>query len=105
MVVVQAVILFRSETWVLTPRLEKGIKGFHHRVAGWMAVMGPKRQQYRMWVYPHIWVALVRMVLGDIWVYIACHQNMVAQYIEILLIMNLCLAANQNPGMRLSRKS
>ena len=29
--VVQVVILFGSETWVLTPPLEKALVGFHHR--------------------------------------------------------------------------
>ena len=29
--VVQAVLLFGSETWVLTPQLEKALKGFHQQ--------------------------------------------------------------------------
>ena len=29
--VVQAVIMFGSETWVLNPRLEKAHAGFHHQ--------------------------------------------------------------------------
>ena len=29
-VVVQAVLIFGSETWVLTPRFEKYLEGFHH---------------------------------------------------------------------------
>ena len=28
--VVQAVLLFGSKTWILTPRLEKALVGFHH---------------------------------------------------------------------------
>ena len=28
--VVQAVFLFGSKTWILTPRLEKALVGFHH---------------------------------------------------------------------------
>ena len=31
--VVQAVLLFGSETWVLTPQLDKALARFHHRVA------------------------------------------------------------------------
>ena len=41
--VVQAVLLFSSETWVTTPRLEKSLKGFHHRAVRQMAGMVPKR--------------------------------------------------------------
>ena len=39
--VVQAVVLFRFETWVLTPRLEKSLEGFHHQAVWQMAGMGP----------------------------------------------------------------
>ena len=42
---VQAVILFGSETWVLNPWLEKSLKGFHHLVERQMEGMGPKRQR------------------------------------------------------------
>ena len=56
--VVQVVLLFGSETWVLTPRLEKFLEVFHPRVARPMAVMGPKRQRYGTCVYPPIGAAL-----------------------------------------------
>ena len=42
MAVVQAVILFGSELWVVTPHMEKALKGFHHRAVWWMTGMGPK---------------------------------------------------------------
>ena len=45
--VVQAVLLFGSETWVLTPRLEKSLERFHHQAARRMVGMGPKIQQDR----------------------------------------------------------
>ena len=41
-VVVQAVILFWSETWFLTPQLDKYLKGFHHGAVRCMVIMGPK---------------------------------------------------------------
>ena len=40
--VVQAVTLSGSKMWVITPRLEKSLEGFHHRAARRMAGMGPK---------------------------------------------------------------
>ena len=58
MVVVQAVLLFGSKTWVLTPRLEKSLEGFHHWLEQRMAGMAPKRQRDRKWVYPPIGAAL-----------------------------------------------
>ena len=44
--VVQELPLFGSETWVMTPRMEKDIESFHHRVVRRMVGMGPKHQQY-----------------------------------------------------------
>ena len=41
MVVVQAVLLFGSETLVVTPRMDKSLAGFHHRAVWQMAGMGP----------------------------------------------------------------
>ena len=47
---VQAVILFGLETWVMTPFMEISLKGFHHRAIRRMSGMGPKRQCDRTWV-------------------------------------------------------
>ena len=58
MAVVQAVLLFGSETWVWTPRLKKSLEGFHHQAAWWMAGMGPKLHQDGTWVDPPIEAAL-----------------------------------------------
>ena len=42
--------------------------------------------------------------LEEIGVYIARRQNTFAQYIATRPIMDLCLVAERNPGMRLSRR-
>ena len=52
--VVQAVILFELETWVVTPQLDKALAGFHHHVVWRMAGMGPEHQLDSTWVYPKI---------------------------------------------------
>ena len=56
--VVQAVILLGSETWILTPQLEKALKGFHQQAAWRMAGMYPNRQWDGTCVDPSIGVAL-----------------------------------------------
>ena len=76
--VVQAVLLFGSEMWVLTPWLEKSLEGFHHREVWQMAGMGPKHQRYGTWVYPPIGVALEMVGLEEIGVYISRLHNTVA---------------------------
>ena len=104
MAVVQAVLLSGSETWVLTPRFEKVLAGFHHRVARQMARMVPRHQPDSTWVYPPIGAALSMVGLEYIGVYINRHQNAVAQYTATYPIMDLWLAAERNPGMRLSKQ-
>ena len=49
-------------------------------------------------------MALAMVGLEEIGLYIACHENMVAQYDETCPIMDLCLVAEQDPGLRLSRE-
>ena len=103
MAMVKAVLLFGSDTWVLTPRLEKALEGFHHLATRRMAGMRPKCKPDGTWVYPPIGAALAMLVLEEIGVYITRHQNTVAQYILIRPIVDLCLAAERKPGTRLSR--
>ena len=104
MTLVKAVLFFGSETWVVTPRLEKALTGFHHRVVWRMAGMGTKFQLNGKWVYPTIGVVLVMVVLEEIGVFITHRQNTVAQYISNCPIMDLFLAAEQRPGVQLSRR-
>ena len=87
--VVQAVLFFGYETWVVTPRLDKALAGFHHRVVRRMAGMGPKCQFNRTWVYPPIGAALVTVGPEEIGLYITRLQNTVAQYIVTYPIMDL----------------
>ena len=48
--VVKSVLLFGYKTWVLNPRLEKSLDGFHHQAAQHIAGMGPKFQRDITWV-------------------------------------------------------
>ena len=65
--------------------------------------MGPKHQQGGTWVYPPIGAALAMVGLDDIRVYITLLQNTVAHYIATRPIMDFCMAAEQKPGLCLSR--
>ena len=78
MVVVQEVIIFESETWVMILWLEKSLEGFHHWAVRRMAGMGPKLQWGGTWVYSLIGAVLEMVVLQEIGVYISRLQNMVA---------------------------
>ena len=61
--VVKVVLLFSSETWVITPWMEKAVEVFHHQAVHPMAIMGPKRQRDGTWVYPPIGEALTMVGL------------------------------------------
>jgi hypothetical protein len=55
--IVQSVLLYGCETWVLSDRMISTLHGFHHRVAQKIA----KKQAYllaRDWIYPPIEEAL-----------------------------------------------
>ena len=68
--VVQAGLLFGSETWVMNPQMEKSLEGFRHRLVRRMADMGPKRQLDGTWVYSPIGEAMATVGLDDIGLYI-----------------------------------
>ena len=101
-VTVQVVLLFGYKRWIMTLRLEKSLKGFQHQAVQRMAGMGLKRQWDGKWMYTLIGEALEMVGMNKIGVYIAHRQNMVSRYIATCLIMDLCLAAERNLGLRLS---
>ena len=49
--VIQAVMLFGAETWVVTPRMGTALGGFHTQVARRLTGQLPRRTTYRMWKY------------------------------------------------------
>ena len=69
-VVVQSVLLFGSEMWVMNPRLDKPLEGFHNRAVRRVVGMVPKHQRYGTWVYPPIGEALTMMGMDETGVYI-----------------------------------
>ena len=50
--VAQAVLMFREETWVLTPRIERALDRFQHRVARRLTRREPSRRGGGSWAYP-----------------------------------------------------
>ena len=49
--VVQALLLFGSEMWVLTPLMGQDLGIFHHRVARRITWGGANQQEYGVWDY------------------------------------------------------
>ena len=49
--VVQATLLFGAESWVMSPRIEITLGGFHHRVDRHLEKIQPKRTGAGTWIY------------------------------------------------------
>ena len=50
--VVQSVLIYGSVTWVLTPRIQRVLGGFHYMVAGMVIGRQPWKGRDRGWFYP-----------------------------------------------------
>jgi len=88
---VQAVLLFGSETWVLTPPMLKALEGFHHRVARQLTgKVGRYLPREDRWVYPPIDEVLAEAGLFKLEVYIRRRQNRIVDYVSTRPIMDHC---------------
>ena len=50
--VVQAILIFGSEMWVVTPHTGRALEGFHHKVARQIMGKHPWVQDYESWKDP-----------------------------------------------------
>lgn len=97
--VVQAVLLFSVESWVLTPPMLRCLEGFHHRAVRRIAKMGPsQRNGGREWVYPPIAEALDVCGLAPMAVYVERRQRTIEDFIGARPILEICRAAQRLPG-------
>ena len=94
--IVQAVLLYGCETWVITPDILRLLESFHHRVA--------RRISHKMpylvngtWIYPPIEDALAEAGLFPLEIYIRRRQNSIAQYVATRPIHALCRTATPAP--------
>ena len=85
--VVQAVLLFGSETWVLNPHMGQALVIFQHGVARRITGIQPKRQEEGVWEYPPLLAATEESRIEEIGAYILKIQNTVAQYIAMRPIL------------------
>ena len=79
--VVQQVLLFGAETWVVTPRIERALKSFMHGDARRITGRQPRRGWDGKWFYPSLEGAMKEAGFKEIRTSITNRQNTVAQYI------------------------
>ena len=96
--VVQLVIIYRSENWVMTLRIGIILGILHHRVAHKIMGRQPQRVRKILWVYPPLEDAMAEAGLQEVDTYISYRQNKVAQFIVTRPIMDLCLSVDRGPG-------
>ena len=68
--VVQVVLLFGLDTWVLTPRKERAMGSFQYRVVCRITRRQPRRREEGGWDYPPLATAVEEAIFEEIWVYI-----------------------------------
>ena len=67
--VVQYVLLYGSETWVLTPHMQRVFGSFHHRVDHRLTGRQPPKGRDGGWVYPLLEDAIARVGLQKVETY------------------------------------
>ena len=69
--VVQAILLSRSETWAVTPCIKRLLWGFHHRLARWILGNIPLQRAEGKWEYPPLGDEMKAYELEEIETYIS----------------------------------
>ena len=88
--VVQQVIMFGAETWVLTPRMERALNSFIHGAAIRITGRQPRRGWEGKCFYPSLEGAMKVAGFTDVRTSINRSQNTVAQYISTQPLLDLC---------------
>ena len=96
--VVQVVLLFGSETWVVTPSMGSNLGGFQGQVAPWLTGWLLRRKIDRKWDYTSSATAKEEAGSQTIKEYMRRQQNMVAQYIATQSLLDLCEVSERAPG-------
>ena len=102
--VAQVVLLFRAETWVITPRMEQALDSCKNRITRRITGRQPMRRRGESWAYPTLDEAMGKAGLEGIRKSVTRRKNTVAQYIEMRPILDLCEQSTRRPVARVSRQ-
>ena len=100
--VVQAVLLYGCESWVLTDKVWKVLESFHNRAARRIARKMPYKVG-EVWIYPPLEEAREDAGVYTIQHYVEKRQNRVAMYVASRPIWPHCVYADANPDISASR--
>jgi hypothetical protein len=97
--IVQSVLLYGSETWVLSPAVLARLEGFHIHAAYRMAKEHvPRRGPNQQWVYPSSDAVLEECGMHTIGHYINVQRETIAKYVVGRSIFAECQGADQRRG-------
>ena len=97
--VVQAVLLFGSETWNLSDSMFKLLEGFHIRAAWRMArEHKPRKGDGGEWIYPASEDVLEECGLKTMREYVDVRRNTVAEWVATRPIYEDCVGAERQRG-------
>ena len=97
---VQQVLIFGAETWVVNPKMEQALNGFLHGAARQLTGRQARREKDGYWYYPSLEGAMREAGLTDIRKSILNRQNTVAQYISTRPLLDLCKGARAREGAK-----
>ena len=102
--VVQAVLIFGAETWVVTPHTSKALGGFQTQVARRLTGRLPRRIPDRKWRYKLVEAAKEEAVFLMMEEYIRQRKNTVAHYIATQSLLDLCEGSERAPGAQVGMR-
>ena len=102
--VVQQVLLFGAETWVVSPRMERALNAFIHGAARRITGRQPRRGWDGKWFYPSLEGAMKEAGFTDVRTSINRRQNTVAQYIATRPLLELCKGTTHQDGARVTMR-
>ena len=100
--VVQQVLLFGTETWVVSPMMERALSAFIHGAARRLTGIQLRKGRDGKWHYPLLEGAMKEAGLTDVRTSIKRRKNTVAQYIATRPLLDLCKGATKREGVRVT---
>ena len=91
--IVQAVLLYSCETWVITDAMLRVLDGFHHKAARRITGNMPQRLPDGQWYYRPIEEVLSEAGLYPIQTYVWRRQTKLVDYVATRPVYGLCTAA------------
>ena len=102
--VVQSVLLFGAETWVVTPCMVRVLGGLQYQVTWRLTGQIPRQRMDGKWEYTLVETARAEEGFDPMETYIRQMHTLAAQYITTQSLIYLCEAAERNQGERLGMR-